>query len=122
MKKNNPTQKHNPEVFAEVYAATNQPLQAMLAAQPSLVTNKRYAAVKAQRTLQKKDIQIKIQENLEKMSKNANKRIAQLITSEDESIATTNSWRVIEHLRGKPIARNLNVNASVSIEDALFDV
>lgn len=114
--------KPNNQVFAEVYAATKQPLKAMLAAQPDLITNKNYAAVKAQRTLQKKDVQTKIQENLEKMSKKANKRIDELIMSKDEGIATQNSWKVIEHLRGKPVARNVNLNASMSIEDALTDV
>jgi hypothetical protein len=49
------------------------------------------------------------------------KRIQELIQSDDEAIATTNSWRVVEQLRGKPIARNLNMTAKVSIEDALFD-
>jgi hypothetical protein len=114
--------KVDPEVFAEVYAYTKSPGKAMLAAQPDLVTNKNYANVKAHRMLAKKDVQAKIQENLEKMSKKAIKRIDSLIQSDDESIATTNSWRTIEHLRGKPVARNLNVNATTTIEDALTDL
>jgi hypothetical protein len=108
-------------VFAEVYAATKSPGKAMIAAQPDLITKKNYANVKAHRMLAKSDVQTKIQQNLEKMSKKAIKRIDELIQSEDEAIATTNSWKTIEHIRGKPIAKNLNMNANVSIEDALLD-
>ena len=109
------------ETFTEVYAHTKKPITAMIAAQPDLITNKNYANVKARRMLKKTDIQDKIQQKLEKMSKKATKRIDKLIQSEDESIATQNSWKVVEHIRGKPIAKNLNVNATTTIEDVLFD-
>lgn len=113
--------KPNVQVFAEVYAHTKSPNKAMLAAQPDLITHKRYAAVKAQRMLKKSDVQEKIQQNLEKMAKKASKRIDELITSENEQIATTNAWKVIEHVRGTPTHRSINLNASVSVEDALFE-
>lgn len=109
------------ETFVEVLAATNSPSKAVLAMQPELVAKKNYAAVKGQQMLKRKDIQEKIQLKLEKMAPKANKRIESLIMSDNEQVATVNSWRVIEHLRGKPVARNLNLNAKVNIEDALFD-
>jgi len=113
--------KPNTEVFAEVYAHTKSPGKAMLAAQPTLVTNKNYANVKAHRLLKRSDIQDKIQKNLEKMSKSAIKRIETLIQSEDEAIATTNAWKTIEHVRGKAVTRSINLHDSASIEDALFE-
>lgn len=109
------------DTFVEVQSATHSPTQAMLAAQPELVTNKRYATQKGLRTLKNKDVQEKIQQKLEKMSIKASKRIDKLIASDNEQVATVNSWRVIEQLRGKPVARNINMNAKVNIEDALFD-
>ena len=109
------------EVFAEVYAHTHSAQKSMLAAQPELITKKNYANVKGQRLIKRPDIQEKIQKSLEKMSKTATKRIDEMIQSEDEGIATQNAWKVVEHLRGKPVARNLTLNAQVTIEDALFD-
>lgn len=117
----NKKDKADEQVFAEVYAATQSPTQAMLAAQPNLITRKKYASVKADRLLKKTDVQTKIQKKLETMSVNASKRIKELIDSNNESIATTNAWKVIEHVRGTPTHRSINLNASVSIEDALFD-
>lgn len=109
------------DTFAEVYAHTKSAQKSMLAAQPELVTKKNYANVKGQRLIKRPDIQEKIQKSLEKMSKTATKRIDSLIQSEDETIATQNVWKVVEHLRGKPVARNVNLNAQITIEDALFE-
>lgn len=107
--------------FAEVYAHTKSAQKAMIAAQPELVTNKNYANVKGHRMIKKPDIQQKIQKNLEKMSKPAMAKVQELIQSDDEAIASQNAWKVIEHIRGKPLARQVNLNASVTIEDALAD-
>jgi len=112
------SQEKKHEIFAEVYAKTNSPSKAMLTIEPGLKPN--YASVKAQRMLKKTDVQGKIQLNLEKMHKTALKTIDKMLVSDNEAIASANSWRVIEHLRGKPIARNLNVNATANIEDVLF--
>lgn len=109
------------EIFAEVYAKTDSPLQAVLASEPKLAQNKAYASVKANRLLKKTDIQAKIQKNLEKMHPKALKKIDELINSDNEAIASANAWRVVEQLRGKPVARNLNLTAQVNIEDALFE-
>lgn len=114
-------QEKRDEIFAEVYAKTNSPSKAMIAAEPALKDNPHYAAVKANRTLKKSDIQHKIQQKLEKQAKTAMKNVDDLLISDDETIKAQTTWRVIEQLRGKPVARNLNMNAQVTIEDALFD-
>lgn len=111
--------KMNKDVFAEVYAHTKKPITAAIAAEPELITRRNYANVKARRELKKPDIQEKIQKNLEKMSKNAIKRIDEMIHSDNEAIATQNSWKVVEHIRGTPTNKNLNVNAHLTIEDIL---
>lgn len=113
--------KEQSETFTDARAAGMSPARSMIAAQPELVLKKNYANVKARRLLARTDVQDKIQEKLEKMSKSATKRIDTLIQSDNEQIATTNAWKVIEHVRGTPTHRNINLNASVSIEDALFD-
>lgn len=107
------------DVFAEAFVKTNSPSTAMRALEPDL--KPAYASVKAQRMLKKSDVQAKIQLKLEKMHSKALKKIDELVLSDNEAIASANSWRVVEHLRGKPIARNLNVNATANIEDVLFN-
>lgn len=109
------------EVFAEVYARTGSPKQAMLAAEPALEDRPHYTSIKAARTLQKPDVQDKISKKLEKMSVKAVKNIEKLMSSDDEGIATTNNWRVLEQVRGKAVTRSLNINATTTIEDALFN-
>lgn len=111
-------QRHD-ETFAEVVARTGSPKQAIIAAEPDI--NPTYAANKGYRMMQRKDVQEKIQKKLESMQPKAMKRIKELVMSDDESIASQNAWKVVEHLRGKPVARNLNVNATATVEDALFD-
>lgn len=114
-------QEERDEVFTEVYALTNSPKQAMLAAEPALARTPHYASIKAARKLKKTDIQMKIQERLEKMSVEAVKNIKVLMQSDDEAIATQNNWRVLEHVRGKPVTRSISLHDRASIEDALFD-
>lgn len=109
------------DTFAEVQAATKSPMKAMIAAQPALVTNKNYANVKGRRLMVRPDVKAKIDQKLQKMSIKATKRIDSLIQSEDEHIATTNAWKVIEHNIGTPVKRNINVNTHATIEDALFE-
>lgn len=109
----------NDDIFADVYAMTNKPSQAIIAAHPHLKDNPDYAKVKAQRELKKPHIQEKIDKKLKQMSKKALKQIDVMITSDNEAIATQNSWKVIEHTTGTPVRRTINVNATVSIEEAL---
>lgn len=107
------------EIFADVYARTNSPLKATLAAYPNHADNPAYAAVKGQRELKKKDIQTKIQKKLETMHKKALKSIDELIVSDNDEIRFKSSKFVIEHLRGKPVARHVGLNATASLEDVL---
>lgn len=109
------------ETFAEVVARTGSPKAAIIAVEPELADKPAYAAVKGNRMMKRTDVQEKIQKSLESMRPAAQKRIKDLIMSDNEQIATANSWKVIEHLRGTPVKRNLNVTAQANIEDALFD-
>lgn len=108
-------------LFVEVVAQTGSPKAAMIAVEPNLTDKPAYAANKGYRMMQRSDVQEKIQKKLENMQPKAMKRIKSLVMSEDEAIATQNAWRIVEHLRGKPVARNLNINTNANIEDALFD-
>jgi len=107
------------ETFAELVVQTGSPKQAMIAVEPQLADRPNYAAVKAQRMLKRSDVQQKIQKSLESMRTKATKRINNLIMSDNEQIATTNAWKVIEHLRGTPTKRSINLNAHATIEDVL---
>jgi hypothetical protein len=110
------------ERFVEAYALTRKPIISMIAAQPKLATDRNYANVKARRQLAKPDIQDKIQKKLELMSKKATKRIDKLIQSDNEQIATTNAWKVIEHVRGTPINRSITGNFKLDSEDILANL
>jgi hypothetical protein len=107
--------------FADVQAHTKSPMKAMIAAQPELILNKNYANVKGRRLVTKPDVKARIDKKLQKMASKATKRIDSLIQSDDERIATTNAWKVIEHNVGTPISRSINVNATATVEDALFE-
>lgn len=109
------------DTFAEARAANLSPAKAMIAAQPELIIDKNYANVKARRLMTKPDVKAKIDAKLQKMSTKATKRIDKLIQSDNEAIATTNAWKVIEHNIGTPVKRNINVGVKATIEDALFD-
>lgn len=109
------------QVFADTMAATNSPTQAMIAAEPALINNKDYAKVKAQRMLKRTDVQEKIQKSFESMRPSALKNIKKTLTSDNEQLANQNAWKVVEHLRGTPVKRNINLTGRATIEDALFD-
>lgn len=109
------------EIFADVYALTESPSKAMIAAEPELAAHPDYAKVKAQRVLKRSDVQEKIQKKLESMQKAALQNIKQTLTSDNEQLANANAWRIVEHVRGKPVARSINLNANAGIEDALFE-
>lgn len=114
-------QEKRDNLFVEVMAKTNSPLQAMLASEPALADRRQYAGVKAQRQMKRPEIREKLDKELQKMSKKAIKRIDKMLESDSEQIASLNAWKVIEHNVGTPVKRNLNVNVKSSIEDALFE-
>jgi hypothetical protein len=93
----------------------------MIAAQPELAAHPEYAKVKAQRVLKRSDVQEKIQKKLESMQPEALKNIKRTLTSDNEQLANSNAWRIVEHVRGKPVARSISLHDTASIEDALFD-
>lgn len=109
------------DTFAEARAANLSPAKAMILAQPELMRDKNYANVKARRLMAKPDVKAKIDAKLQKMAIKATKRIDKLIQSENETIATQNAWKVIEHNIGTPVKRNINLGITANIEDALFD-
>lgn len=109
------------ERFTDARAAKLSPAKAMIAAQPELALNKNYANVKARRLMVKPDIKEKIDKKLQHMAIKATKRIDTLIQSDNEAIATTNAWKVIEHNIGTPVKRNINLTAKANLEDVLFD-
>lgn len=113
-------EKHD-NTFVEVLAQTNSPVAAIRAAEPALVDRPAYARLKAHRLKQRPDIMEKIDKKLEQNARLALKQLPRLITSDNEQIATANVWKTIEHKIGTPVKRNLNINASASIEDALFE-
>lgn len=107
------------DTFATVYAATKSPRKAMLAAEPHLADRPMTASVKAQRQLKKPDIQAKIQKELEKYSKQALKNIPELLKSDNLDIKYKTTFKTIEHIRGKPLARHIGLTATASVEDVL---
>ncbi len=113
-------EKHD-EVFAEVYARTNSPSKAIIAAEPALADRPHYASVKGVRVLKRSDIQTKIQNRLEKQAKKALKNVDDLLASDDEQIKSANTWKVLEQIRGKAVTRSISLHDSASIEDALFE-
>lgn len=109
-------------IFGEVLAQTGSPAKAIKILEPETYNrNPAYARTKANRIVKRienrPDIQAKIQQKLEKMENPALKTIKKAITSADEKLATDTSWRVIEHLRGKPTQRTQNLNVTAKIED-----
>lgn len=54
-----------------------------------------------------------LEAELERSSQKAIRKVDQLIDSKDEVIAGQNARFVIEHVKGKPIARNLNTNFNI---------
>lgn len=114
--------KDNSDIFAEVYAATKKPSQAIIAAYPHLKDNPEYAKVKAQRELKKPEVRVKIDKKLKQMSNKALKQIDRMITSDNEQIATTNAWKTIEHVTGTPVRRNENLNINLNLEQAINEL
>jgi hypothetical protein len=60
-----------------------------------------------------------IENSLEQMSGDAVERIAELVNSEDERIATKNAHFVIEHIRGKAVQRSVSITGKLNIQSVL---
>jgi phage terminase small subunit len=109
------------KAFAIEYAKTDNGTQSVLKAFDNNYTPQT-ARVKATRLLANDNVlnEIEDQKNkLEKLASKAVDRLDNLIQSDNETIATTNIWNTIHQVQGKPLAKNLNMNVSVSVEDML---
>lgn len=97
--------------FVDEYIATDNATEAVRRAYPELaknavtVSSKHYLSVKGDRLLSNDDVNSAIasqRAKLEALSHKAIKRVEQLITSDNEQIATVNSWNTIRQVLGNP--------------------
>lgn len=77
--------------------------------------NKATARVNASQLLSKPEVQIYMEQHVDK----AKAKVVELIDSDDQSIALRASDSVLDRNLGRPLTRTNNVNISVSIEEAL---
>ncbi len=99
--------------FAEVYAKTGNGVKAVEEAYPDRNLTYGSKAVQATRMLKNANIvnHIEYQRNkLEQLATRSVERVADLIESENEAIATTNAWKTIEQVQGKAMQKSSNVN------------
>ncbi len=102
------------KVFSEVYAKTDNGAQAVREAYPELANSSvQSVSTKAGRLLKNVEVvnQIEYQRNkLEILASRSVDRVADLIESDNEAIATTNAWKTIEQVQGKAMQKSSNVN------------
>jgi len=60
-----------------------------------------------------------IENRLQQIAAGAIERVAELVNSEDEKIATKNSHYVIDHIRGKAVQRSITATAKFNIQNIL---
>lgn len=60
-----------------------------------------------------------IDEQLEQIGGDAIERVASLVQSDDERIATKNAHFVIEHIRGKAVQRSVSITGKLNIQSVL---
>lgn len=107
--------------FAYEYARTDNGTQSVLKAFDNNYTPE-VAKVKASRLLTNDNVmtEIEYQKNkLEKLATKAVNRLDSLINSDDEKVATQNIWNTIHQVQGKPLTKQVNLNAEISVEDLL---
>ena len=102
------------KVFSEVYAKTDNGAKAVRAAYPELANSSvQSVSTKAGRLLKNAEVvnHIEYQRNkLEQLATRAVNKVEDLIESDNEQIATTNTWKVIEQVHGKAMQKSSNVN------------
>lgn len=107
------------KAFAIEYAKTDNGTQSVTKAFKDNNYTPEVAAVKANRLLRNDNVlnEIEHQKNkLEKLATKAVNRLDSLINSDDEKVATQNIWNTIHQVQGKPLTKQVNLNADVSIE------
>lgn len=112
-KKLTPAQKK----FAVTYAKTDNATESARQSFPTIKDNN-YLAVKAHRLLRNDNVDNEIarqKQMIEKLATQAVHRVGELIQSDNEAIATTNSWNTIRQVQGNPTNKtestNLNIEA-----------
>lgn len=110
--------------FAIEYAKTDNGAEAVRRAFPELAktSSVQYLSTKASDLLKNPEIASQVEyqkQKLELLATKAVDRVEQLIQSDNEMVATTNSWKAIEQVQGKATQRNINLNASITLEDML---
>lgn len=126
--------------FVDEYIATDNATEAVRRAFPELAKNAdivgnkdRYKAlrVKATRLLANDSVNNAIEAQrakLERLSHKAIKRVEQLITSDNEQVATVNSWNTIRQVLGNPTQQveakstAIRLNIDLSGKQALTEV
>ena len=109
--------------FAQEYAKTDNASEAVRRAYPSLKDKKKYVTVKATRLLANDSVNNEIERQkqmLEKLATQAVTRVQELIHSDNEQVATTNSWNTIRQVQGNPTSKTesttLNIEAILDNE------
>ena len=116
-KKLTPAQKK----FAQVYAKTDNATEAARQSFPTIKSNN-YLRVKGHRLMTNENVDNEIQRQkqmLEELATQAVHRVGDLINSDNEQIATTNSWNTIRQVQGNPT--NKTETTTLSIEALLTD-
>lgn len=110
------------KAFTVEYAKTNNGTQSVLKAFSGNNYTIKSAGVKATRLLNNDSIvnHIEYQKNkLEQLATKAVNRVEQLIDSDNEQVASMNSWKSIEQVQGKAIQRNTNLNIEANVSDII---
>jgi hypothetical protein len=95
---------------------------ALRALEPSDGRTDRAVTARAGRIVAKRDNETAaqyIENSLEQISGDAIERVAELVNSEDERIATKNAHFVIEHIRGKAVQRSVSITGKLNIQSVL---
>lgn len=108
--------------FSEVYAKTDNAVQAVKEAYPDSKLTYDSKANKGYRLLKNAQISAEVENQkrrMELIASRAVNKISDLIESDNEQIATQNSWKAYEQVHGKPLSKNVSLTATTNLEDAL---
>jgi len=108
--------------FAEVYAKTDNASKAVRIAFKGNKLTKYSIRDKGRTLLTNPHVNAEIENQKHRMELIASKavdKIEGLIDSENENIATQNSWKAYEQVHGKPLGKNISLTAVTNLEDAL---
>ena len=124
-KQKRPYRKITPRVVAEHQAAeilAGNATEAVTIVEADREGNRNAIASRAARIVQKRasgSVSEYIENQLEQIGSEAIERVAELVQSSDERIATKNSHFVIEHIRGKAVQRSVSLTGKLNIQSVL---